>query len=45
MDHQFQIPDGYTVQGLNEMNKTVDNETGGFSLAAKEENGLPSSLF
>jgi len=35
----FKIPDGYTVQGLNEINKSVDNETGGFSLAAKEENG------
>ena len=35
----FKIPDGYTAQGLKELNKTVENETGSFSIAAKEENG------
>ncbi|MFL5742571.1 MAG: hypothetical protein ACJ75B_20275 [Flavisolibacter sp.] len=35
----FKIPDGYTVQGLSEISHTVDNETGSFSVAAKEENG------
>ena len=36
----FKIPDGYTVDGLTELNKSVDNETGTFSIAAKEENGF-----
>ncbi len=35
----FKIPDGYTVEGLVELNKTVKNEAGGFSIAAKEANG------
>ncbi|HKZ65860.1 MAG TPA: hypothetical protein VJ111_05880 [Chitinophagaceae bacterium] len=35
----FKIPDGYTVEGLTEINKKVKNETGSFSIAAKEENG------
>jgi hypothetical protein len=36
----FKIPDGYTVQGLNEVSKSVDNVAGSFSIAAKEENGI-----
>jgi len=36
----FKIPDGYTAQGLSELNKSVDNEAGSFSLSAKEDNGL-----
>jgi hypothetical protein len=36
----FKIPDGYAAQGVNEINKVVDNETGGFSLTAKEEDGF-----
>ena len=35
----FKIPEGYTAEGLAELNKTVDNETGQFSITAKEENG------
>src|SRR5205085_1732580 len=35
----FKIPDGYTVEGLNEIQKTVDNEAGTFSLTAKEDSG------
>lgn len=35
----FKIPDSYTVEGLTELNKTVENEAGGFSIAAKESNG------
>ncbi|MBO9563565.1 MAG: hypothetical protein J7621_12350 [Niastella sp.] len=37
---QFKIPPGYKVEGLTELNKSVDNETGSFILAAKEEGGL-----
>jgi Domain of Unknown Function with PDB structure (DUF3857) len=35
----FKIPEGYTTEGLTELNKSVDNETGTFSIKAKEENG------
>jgi len=35
----FKIPDGYTTEGLTELNKKVENETGSFSIVAKEENG------
>lgn len=35
----FKIPEGYTAEGLTELNKTVDNESGMFSISAKEENG------
>ncbi len=36
----FKIPDGYTVDGLKELNTAaVENETGKFSCEAKEENG------
>jgi hypothetical protein len=37
---QFKIPAGYKVEGLTELNRSVDNETGSFILAAKEEGGL-----
>jgi len=36
----FKIPDGYTVDGIAELNTTVENETGKFSSEAKEENGI-----
>ena len=35
----FKIPEGYTAEGLTELNKTVNNETGSFSMEAKEESG------
>lgn len=35
----FKIPAGYKAEGLSELNKSIDNETGTFSLTAKEENG------
>lgn len=35
----FQVPEGYAVEGLAELNKSVDNETGTYSLKAKEEGG------
>jgi hypothetical protein len=35
----FKVPDGYSAQGLTEINKSIDNETGAFSLTAKEEAG------
>lgn len=35
----FKIPDGYTVDGIKELNTSVENETGKFSCEAKEENG------
>ncbi|WP_205511582.1 hypothetical protein [Longitalea arenae] len=38
-DIQFKIPAGYTAEGLTELNKNVDNETGTFTCTAKEENG------
>jgi hypothetical protein len=37
---QFKIPAGYKAEGLAELNKMVDNETGAFKLIAKEENGV-----
>lgn len=37
---QFKIPAGYKVEGLTELNQSVDNETGSFTLSAKEEGGL-----
>ncbi|HTF31143.1 MAG TPA: hypothetical protein VK625_19945, partial [Flavitalea sp.] len=37
---EFKVPAGYKTEGLAELNQTVDNETGGFSIKAKEENGL-----
>lgn len=36
---QFKIPAGYTAEGLSELNKTIENETGSFTCSAKEENG------
>ena len=36
---QFKIPAGYTAEGLTELNKKIDNETGSFTCTAKEENG------
>ena len=36
----FKIPDGYTVDGIAELNSTVENETGKFSSEAKVENGV-----
>jgi hypothetical protein len=36
----FKIPEGYTIAGLSELNQFVDNSTGYFSFAAKEENGF-----
>ena len=35
----FKIPEGYTADGLKELNKSVDNDAGSFSITAKEENG------
>ncbi len=35
----FKIPDGYTVEGISELNSNVENETGKFSCQAKEEGG------
>ena len=35
----FKIPEGYTVEGLTELNKKVDNEAGSFSFVAKEADG------
>ncbi|MET0242876.1 MAG: hypothetical protein ABW174_05390 [Flavitalea sp.] len=37
---EFKIPSGYKAEGLNELNQSVDNETGAFSIKAREENGL-----
>jgi hypothetical protein len=37
---QFKIPAGYKAEGLAELNKMIDNETGAFKLIAKEENGV-----
>lgn len=37
---RFPIPDGYTVEGLAELNTEVENETGRFSTSAREENGV-----
>lgn len=38
-DIRFKIPNGYTAEGLTELNNKVDNETGSFIVTAKEENG------
>jgi hypothetical protein len=35
----FKIPDGYIAEGLAELNKTVENDAGRFSILAKEEKG------
>jgi hypothetical protein len=35
---QFKIPDGYTADGLKELNTMVDNEAGSFSSVATVEN-------
>jgi hypothetical protein len=35
----FKIPDGFTVQGLTELSRTVENEAGAFTIVAKEDNG------
>lgn len=37
---EFQIPEGYTAEGLEGLAQTVDNETGSFTLTAKQENGM-----
>lgn len=34
----LQIPDGYTVQGIEKLNSTVENATGGFNSKARIEN-------
>jgi hypothetical protein len=34
-----QIPEGYTVEGVNQLSTKVENETGSFTGAAKVENG------
>lgn len=39
-DIQFKIPQGYAVEGLAELNKTVENETGSLTISAREENGF-----
>lgn len=35
----FKIPDGYTVDGIKELNSKVDNEAGTFSCTAEEQAG------
>ncbi len=35
----FKIPEGYTVEGVKELNFSVDNEAGTYSAAAEEANG------
>jgi hypothetical protein len=35
----FKIPDGYTADGLKELNLNIDNETGTFTCMAEEANG------
>jgi hypothetical protein len=37
---EFKIPAGYKAEGLTDLNQQVDNETGGFSIKAKQENDL-----
>ncbi len=32
---QFKVPPGYKIEGLTELNKAIDNETGSFKLSAK----------
>lgn len=36
---KFKVPDGYTVDGLKELNVNVDNEAGAYNCAAEETNG------
>ena len=36
----FKIPDGYTAYGLSEISKSVENDAGSYTIAAKEENGF-----
>ena len=36
---RIKIPDGYKVEGLDQINFTVDNEMGSFISLAKEESG------
>ena len=36
----FKIPEGYTVHGLNEISRTIENEAGTFTIAAREEGGF-----
>jgi hypothetical protein len=36
----FTIPDGYTVEGLENLNKEVKNNTGGFISTAKVEGNI-----
>jgi hypothetical protein len=36
---KFKIPDGYTADGLKELNVNVDNEAGSYNCAAEENNG------
>jgi len=35
----FKIPEGYTAEGVKELNTSVDNETGTYTAAAEELNG------
>ncbi|WP_315821971.1 hypothetical protein [Paraflavitalea speifideaquila] len=37
---QFKVPQGYKVEGLSELIKVIDNETGTFNLNAKDEGGV-----
>lgn len=37
---KFKTPDGYSVDGVKELNSSVDNEAGSFSTTASEENGM-----
>ncbi|MBI1780436.1 MAG: hypothetical protein HYR66_03595 [Sphingobacteriales bacterium] len=39
-DISFQMPAGYTVDGLKELNKNIDNEAGKYSCEATENNGV-----
>ena len=36
----FKIPDGYTADGVSELNANVDNETGSFTCVASQANGM-----
>ena len=36
---KFKIPEGYLVEGVNELKLNVDNETGTFTCDAEEQNG------
>ncbi len=37
---KFKVPDNYTVEGLQELNTNVDNESGSFSCTAEEKEGV-----